>query len=179
MKVSLGIFQRNFPCLLSMILVIRGIVIIIWNRFRLTTLTTRCSMTSVFRERPGNDWLLLFSTEESEIYSEFYCNPKDSDWNSPTSISKLQETLSKSHKFQFIGRVQKKELDEFCEALTTNHHHLLLFLPQCTNAEKYRNKLFHKFCLMSNGQRHDFSQFRIQKTLWEQRRQFVVIELWL
>ena len=105
------------------------------------TLTTRRDMTSVFREIPSSYWLPLFSTEESEIYSDVYCNSKDSGSKSPTSLSNLLEILSKSHKCQFIGRVHTKEdsrngsLDEFCEAMPTNHHHLLLYLPQCTNAE--------------------------------------------
>ena len=36
------------------------------------TLLTRSDMTSVFREIPSNYWLLLFSTEEPEIYSDVY-----------------------------------------------------------------------------------------------------------
>ena len=106
---------------------------------QLTSLTTRREMTSVFREIPSNYWLLLFSTEESQIYSDVY--EKDSNSKSPTSLSKMLEILSNSHKCQFIGRIHTKEdstngsLDEFCEAMPTNHHHVLLYLPQSTNAE--------------------------------------------
>ena len=55
----------------------------------LTSLTTRREMTSVFRELPSNYWLLLVSTEESQIYSDVY--EKDSNSKSPTSLSKLLE----------------------------------------------------------------------------------------
>ena len=102
------------------------------------TLTTKSDMTSVFREIPSNYWLLLFSTEESEIYSDVY--EKDNS-KLPTSFSKLLQILSNSHKCQFIGRVHTPEdssngsLDEFCEAMPTNHYHLLLYIPQCTNAD--------------------------------------------
>ena len=105
---------------------------------QLTSLTTRRDITSVFRGIPSKDWLFLFSTEESQIYSDVY--EKNSNSKSP-SLSKLLEILSNSHKCQFIGRVHTKEdstnasLAEFCEAMPTNHHHVLLYLPQCPNAE--------------------------------------------
>lgn len=95
-------------------------------------------MASVFREIPSNFWLLLYSAEESEAYSNVY--EKDT-LELPTGLSKILEVLSNSHKCQFIGRVHEQEdssngsLDEFCQALPPNHHHLLLYLPQCTNAE--------------------------------------------
>ena len=86
---------------------------------QLTSLTFRRDLTSVFREIPSDFWLLLFSTEESQIYSDVY--EKDSNSKS-TCLSKLLEILSNSHKCQFNGRVHTKEdstngsLDEFCEA---------------------------------------------------------------
>ena len=95
-------------------------------------------MTSVFREIPSNFWLLLYSTEESEAYSNVY--GKDT-LELPTSLSKVLEIPSNSHKCQFIGNVHEQDapgngsLDEFCQALPPNHYHLLLYLPQCTNAE--------------------------------------------
>ena len=133
---------------------------------QLTSLTTRREMTSVFREISSNYWLLLFSTEESQIYSDVY--EKDSNSKSPTSLYKLLEILSNSHKCQFIGRVHTKEdstngsLDEFCEVMPTNHHHVLLYLPQSTNAETMLKQTISQ--ILNNGQRYDFSQFRIQKT---------------
>ena len=110
-------------------------------------------MTSVFREIPSNFWLLLYSTEESEPYSNVY--EKDT-LELPTSLSKLLEILSNSHKCQFIGKVHEQDapgngsLDEFCQALPPNHYHLLLYLPQCTNAETFLKQTISK--VLSNLQ---------------------------
>ena len=52
-------------------------------------------------------WLLLSSTEESEIYSFVY--EKDNNSKSPTILAKLLEILSNSHKRQCIGQVHSQE----------------------------------------------------------------------
>ena len=63
-------------------------------------------MTSVLREIPCNFWLLLYSTEKSEAYSKVY--EKDT-LEIPTSLSKVLEILSNSHKSQFIGKVHEQD----------------------------------------------------------------------
>ena len=109
-------------------------------------------MTSVFREIPCNFWLLLYSTEESEAYTNVY--EKDT-LELPTSLSKLLEILSNSHKCHFIGKVHEQDapsngsLDEFCQALPPNHYHLL-YLPQCTTAETFLKQTISK--VLSNLQ---------------------------
>ena len=129
-------------------------------------------MTSVFREIPSNFWLLLYSTEESEAYSNVY--EKDT-LELPTSLSKLLEILSNSHKCQFIGKVHEQDapgngsLDEFCQALPPNHYHLLLYLPQCTNAETFLKRTISK--VLSNLHPENF--LRTEMSSFGNRRFFV------
>lgn len=60
----------------------------------------------------------------------------------PQSLSSLLEILSTTNDCQFIGRMHTPEnkgcgqLGEFCEPMPCNHHHVLLYLPRCVNAEK-------------------------------------------
>ena len=99
-------------------------------------------MTSVFREIPKQYWLLLFSTDEvQDNEQQGFSHDKNPSFSLLPSVSKILETLSSDACCQYIGRKHAQvnacgPLDEFCETMPDNHHHILLYLPQCENAEK-------------------------------------------
>lgn len=97
-------------------------------------------MTTVFREIPKHYWLMLFSSDEVVNHETTGCASTAKPL--PSCLSELLEKLATDADCQFIGRVHSKDdpncdqLEEFCESMPLTHHHVLLYFPQCTNAEK-------------------------------------------
>ena len=101
-------------------------------------------MTTVFREIPSNFWLLLFHTDETttiEKLSETTRNTFPDPM--PPSLCKVLQILVYSHNAQNLSREHLQnefscgQLEENCQTLPSNHHHILLYLPDCAEGETF------------------------------------------
>ena len=100
-------------------------------------------MTTVFREIPSNFWLLLFYTDENTtVQNLFETTGQTFPDTMPPSLCNALEILMCSQNAQYVSRqhegndVNLGHLDGICQTLPSNHHHTLLFIPACVDAEK-------------------------------------------
>ena len=101
-------------------------------------------MTTVFREVLSNFWLLLLYTDENTTAQNlFETTGQTFPDTMPPSLCNALEILKCPQNVQYISRQHEKvdanfgHLDGFCQTLPSNHHHSLLFIPACVNAEKF------------------------------------------
>ena len=95
-------------------------------------------MTTVFREVPSNFWLLLFHTDKTTTIDKLSETTRNTFADSmPPSMSNALQILMCSRNAQYISRehLQKEfscgQLKEICQTMPSNHHHTLLYLPDC------------------------------------------------
>ena len=100
-------------------------------------------MTTVFREIPSNFWLLLFYTDENtRVQNLFETTGQTFPDTMPPSLCKPLGILICSQNAQYVSRQHQENdvnfghLDGICQTLPSNHHHTLLFIPACVDAEK-------------------------------------------
>ena len=100
-------------------------------------------MTTLFREVPSNFWLLLFYTDKNTtVQNLFETTGQTFPDTMPPSLCNALEILMFSQNAQYVSRQHQENdvnfghLDGICQTLPSNHHHILLFIPACVNAEK-------------------------------------------
>ena len=104
-------------------------------------------MTTVFREVPPNFWLLLFYTDENTtVQNLFETTGQTFPDTMPPSLCNALKILMCSQNAYFVSRQHQENdvnfghLDGICQTLPSNHHHTLLFIPACVDAEKVLNE---------------------------------------
>ena len=100
-------------------------------------------MTTVLREVPSNFWLLLFYTDENTTVQNILETTRQIfPETMPPSLCNALEIFMCSQNAQYISRQHQENvvifghLDGICQTLPSNHHHTLLFIPACVDAEK-------------------------------------------
>ena len=101
-------------------------------------------MTTVFREVPSNFWLLLFHTDETTTIENLSETTRITFPDSmPPSLCNALQILMCSHNAQYSSREHLQnefscgQLEEICQTISSNHHHTLLYLPDCAEAETF------------------------------------------
>ena len=101
-------------------------------------------MITVFSEVPSNFWLLLFHTDETTIIEKISETTRNTFPDSmPPSLCSDLQILMCSHTAQNLGREHLQnefscgQLEEICQTMPSSHHHTLLYLPDCAEAETF------------------------------------------
>ena len=99
---------------------------------------------TVFREVPSNFWLLLFHTDETTTIEKLSETTRNTFPDSmPPSLCNALQILMCSHNAQYLSREHLQnefscgQLEEICQTMPSNHHHTLLYLPDCAEAETF------------------------------------------
>ena len=99
-------------------------------------------MTTVFRGFPSIFWLLPFQTDETNISGKLSETTRSTFPDSmPPSLCNALQILNCSHNAQYLSREHLQnelscgQLEEIYKTMRSNHHHTLLYLPDCAEAE--------------------------------------------
>ena len=131
-------------------------------------------MTSVFREVPSDFWLLIFHTDETTTIEKLSDTTRFTFPDSmPPSLCNALQFLVCSHNAQYLTREHLQNefscghLEEFCQAMPSNHHHTLLYLPDCAEAETFLKQTILQVLSITNNAHVKFMKSDIPNTFSE------------
>ena len=100
-------------------------------------------MNTVFREVPSSFRpVQLYTDENTTVQNLFATTGQTIPDTMPPRLSNALEILMCSQNAQYVSRQHQENdvnfglLDGICQTMPSNHHHTLLYIPSCVNAEK-------------------------------------------